>query len=341
MGISMNSRAHIDQLFEGEGGKGCLMFPFSFRDSVRVVEWCKENIPEEDMAPEGAENETHVTVLYGFLDTVKVEQVAKLVKAFAEESGRESLALQLGTVSRFENENDVLKIGLANQYDLESLHTYLREKLGKQVECTYPEYEGHVTLAYVKKGALKELDGGAKFAGEVHTTDELIYSLPGSTAKFRIGLDGSVEPWQKVEEAISRSRIDQLFEGVSEYNDTLFHPGYIPVGFWLDPSGKLYSTRGTSHEPWACDYLGMEHNGLEASEGPAAHILFKKGWRRVVPGTDAEDCDKMGDLQVTGGPLSQTQKQELMRIAIEQQFELSDYSSRRHITLYSPEMGEA
>ena len=340
----MNTRTYIDYLFEGTGGKGCLMFPMSFRDSVRIVEWAKENIPTEDLAADGFEAESHVSVLFGFNESVTPEQVAKLVKAFCEETGKESLALQLGTVSRFENKEkgwDVLKLGLAEQGDLEELHYYLRDKLGKKVEVTYPKFQGHLTLAYVKPGALKELDGGAKFAGEVHTTQELIYSLPGSTAKFRIGLDGSVEPWQKVEESVSRGRIDQLFEGVSEYNDTLFHPGYIPTGFWLDPLGKLYSTRGTSHEPWACDYLGMEHNGIEASEGPAAHILFKKGWRRVVPGTDEYDCDKMGVLQVTGGPLSQTQKQELMRIAIEQQCELSDYSSRRHMTLYSPETGEA
>lgn len=151
-------------------------------DAAKVVAWCDANIPGEALAADGYEREVHVTVLYGFNDDA--ETLPEL-EAFLADYG--PVSAHLGTISRFENEEDVLKIGVHSE-DLATLHYALREFFGDRVEVTHPEYQAHLTLAYVKSGALPELNGDARFEGMTCVFDSLVYSAPDSKKKTVIPL---------------------------------------------------------------------------------------------------------------------------------------------------------
>lgn len=171
------------------------MFMLPFRESAKIVSWAKENIPDSALAQDGREHEMHVTVLFGFCAALSASDIAKLIQSFAMQTKRDSLAIELGAISRFSNpEHDVLKIEVKESGDLAELHHFLRELLepANLIEVTHPTYNAHVTLAYVKTETCKELDGHCQFKGDVFTSDHLVYSLPGRKRKYGITLDGGV-----------------------------------------------------------------------------------------------------------------------------------------------------
>jgi hypothetical protein len=196
-----------------EGDKGCLMFPLPFPEAVKVVEWSEEHIPDDQLSEEGREHEIHATCLYGFSPILRPRDVAMLVQSFALQTKREKLAIKLGKIGRFKHpEQDVLKVEVDTHEasDLADLHFYLRELLEPRglVEVDYPEFNAHITLAYVKPGALPELDGHGEFEGNVYTTDLLVYSAPDSKFKCGITLDGGL-----VEESLIKTFTQELLVG--------------------------------------------------------------------------------------------------------------------------------
>ena len=128
---------------------GCLMvFP-------ETPNW--ENIiskikPEDVYQPEnevyGVEKEPHVTILYGFHENVSAEDFIPILSGISE-----PIEIKINGLSHFENEEfDVVKL------DCES---YALREIRKHVETlnhtkTYPHYNPHITLAYVKSGEGKK-----------------------------------------------------------------------------------------------------------------------------------------------------------------------------------------
>lgn len=116
-------------------------------------------IADEDLAEDGREDEPHVTVLYGLQS---LDGVEKAISGFGK------VAITLGETSIFENdEYDVVKIDV----DSEQLHRLNGVVAKLPNENKYDEYEPHVTLAYVKKGAGEKYVGmrdvyGAGFAAD-------------------------------------------------------------------------------------------------------------------------------------------------------------------------------
>lgn len=147
---------------------GCLMAMLPSLEG-ELPNWAADNIPSESLHEEGIESETHCTVLYGFnldFDATKLKEKHGLLK------------LKLGKVSRFEcPEYDVLKLSVESE-DLVSLNKELSEEFSSDITPSKWDYCPHVTIAYVKKGECKELDGDKTFEGREITVTQMLYSLP-------------------------------------------------------------------------------------------------------------------------------------------------------------------
>lgn len=112
--------------------------------------WGELNIPDDMLAADGREDETHVTVKYGLLDMDMPYQLTEI----AHETP--AFPILIGKISLFSTapEFDVVKL------DVES--PGLRA-LNQKVSTTLPhedkhdDYNPHVTIAYVQKGSCDHL----------------------------------------------------------------------------------------------------------------------------------------------------------------------------------------
>lgn len=121
-------------------------------------------IPETLLAPDGREDEPHVTVLYG-IDPTDATSAREALK------NSDPIRLKLGKLSLFETDDaDVLKLDVESP-DLEAMNRELREQV-PHVE-KQSEYIPHATVAYLKPG------DGAEYIGK---------PVPGATGK-RVKLD--------------------------------------------------------------------------------------------------------------------------------------------------------
>lgn len=173
--------------------KGCLMLQMPERLCKRIREFKKEHIPADQIVDD--EDEFHTTLLYGFKDGVRAEDLLEYL-----ESG--PMKVGLGKLKRFpanekRPDSDVIvisahgwKIGNSDQPldEKDELHA-LNSKLADAFDVKSDwKYNPHVTLCYCKPGALKDLvEGGESSAGaapfddEEYPCHEMIYScgVPG------------------------------------------------------------------------------------------------------------------------------------------------------------------
>jgi hypothetical protein len=158
-----------------EGYKyGCMMLDIK----LEGIEKLHSKIKKEDIYTEdgddsyGIEDETHITIKYGFTDKVSDHEVLDICRdsKFGE--------IKFNKISLFENEKfDVLKFDINS-----SVLTKLNKKISKfPNEDKYPEYHAHSTIAYIKKGE------GQKYVDMFKDTDlkgipeKLIYSNSDNT----------------------------------------------------------------------------------------------------------------------------------------------------------------
>jgi 2'-5' RNA ligase len=166
-----------------EASKGCMLLVLDLPTTVQIQEWIKENIPEDQLAADGVEHESHVTVLYGFKPEVRPENVVDTATGFG------NIPIRLGKISRFENDEfDVLKVEVEGDR-LHEFNAFLVQMFEDELEQTYPDYHPHLTLAYVRKGACRELDGNSKFDGKVYVFDTAVFSTPESERRLFVVLD--------------------------------------------------------------------------------------------------------------------------------------------------------
>jgi 2'-5' RNA ligase len=135
----------------------CLMVDFDDELKSKILQWNFAHIPESALVQDagGRELKPHVTLKYGLLDEDP--------EAFFNTIPAKPIAFTLATVSRFDTnpDYDVLKIDVVSDH-LGELNEMVSTKFKN--EDSHPEYKPHLTLAYVKKGALPELDGNKDFA---------------------------------------------------------------------------------------------------------------------------------------------------------------------------------
>lgn len=141
-------------------------------------------IPDEDLAEDGRENEPHITVKYG-LHTTDHRDVSDVL---ADEP---PIKATLGRTSLFELEDaDVVKIEVQS----ECLHK-MNALVNKYLEHTdtHPGYHPHVTVAYVKKGLGERYANRTNLEGtDLAFTHVLFSSRDG--VKTEIQLNGEVDP---------------------------------------------------------------------------------------------------------------------------------------------------
>lgn len=176
-----------DRVMAADPKCGCLMAMLPSLDST-LPNWAADNISSDCLHEEGIETEPHVTVLYGFNLSFDASKIAEVLP--------ESVGLKLGKVSRFEcPEYDVLKVSV-DSGDLEKLNAKLAKVFGNEITKSKHDYHPHLTIAYVKKGACKELDGRNDFDGRQPHVGQLLYSLPDKQGRRVFSLGASAKAVQ-------------------------------------------------------------------------------------------------------------------------------------------------
>lgn len=130
------------------------------------------SIPNEhiyDEAGYGRDMEPHITALYG-IKTAEADAVKACVAGYG------TVTACLGEISAFirdEKPYDVLKA----EVDSPALHR-LHHLIKASVDCDvqWPDYNPHVTVAYLKKGMAAQYIGNKRFAGLNMAFDKLVFS---------------------------------------------------------------------------------------------------------------------------------------------------------------------
>lgn len=144
-------------------------------DVVSKLKMMSKKIKDEDLTPEGKEDDFHITVKYG-LSTQNPDDVASVVKDFGPVTvilGETSLFYHPTEEEEEEVSFEVVKVDVESE-DLVKLNNLLKSTL--ENEDKYPEYHPHITLAYVKDGAGEKYVKMTDVQGMQLTFHELAFS---------------------------------------------------------------------------------------------------------------------------------------------------------------------
>lgn len=126
------------------------------------LKWGREMIPDDDLYYDekgglGREDEMHVTLLYGLKGSAPTPELLKLIRETPPFTAR------LTSVTKFDNNPgyDVVKFDVESD-EMKSLSDAIRQACPN--ENKFPVWKGHVTLAYVKKGKVPDIEGNYPFA---------------------------------------------------------------------------------------------------------------------------------------------------------------------------------
>jgi N12 class adenine-specific DNA methylase/2'-5' RNA ligase len=149
-------------------------------DAVREL---GASIPDDALAGDGRETTPHITVKYG-LTTSDAEDVRKVL------AGEGPITVTLGKTSTFKPSEGsdgaaVLKVSV----DSPGLHR-LNQKIADALEHedSFPDYQPHVTVAYVKPERAREFAGNAALKGRTITLSEITFAgKDGTTVTIPLG----------------------------------------------------------------------------------------------------------------------------------------------------------
>ena len=141
----------------------------------RVIDWTRVHVDAKYLREEGIETEPHITVKYGL--SCEAADAQRVLRDFG------SIPVELGELDLFTTNPafDVL-ICRVESPRLHAAHALLAQDLPHRE--TFPNYQPHLTLAYVAKGACADLVGQRPFP-----TSEFWFS----TVTFS-GRDGTKTP---------------------------------------------------------------------------------------------------------------------------------------------------
>jgi 2'-5' RNA ligase len=141
---------------------------------IEKVKHIQKNIDKEDLFIKhegdwsyGLEDDFHITVKWGIV-TKDPEKVKEAVK------GHKGGEVKLKDVDLFENdEYDVLKVNVESDA-LRELNKAISDSL--ETEDSHPDYNPHVTIAYIKTGKGKNYIGLSDFKDMKFSFDEIVDS---------------------------------------------------------------------------------------------------------------------------------------------------------------------
>lgn len=149
---------------------GCLMAMVDPTYGPHVIRLGRTAIPPHILYTDpndptyGYDNEPHVTLKYGFLPDLNRMDVGRILK------GTQPFRVTLKKLNQFQNEKyDVIKFEVDKNPMLMELRRRCDEYPNKD---SYPNYNPHMTLAYVKKGTFP------------HIRENLNISLPITRFKY-------------------------------------------------------------------------------------------------------------------------------------------------------------
>jgi 2'-5' RNA ligase len=159
---------YTDLITEGH----CIMVDLPSKD--KILDFVN-NIPIEHVYEEpgehyGKETNPHVTIMYG-LSPIEENRVKELLSKVPKK-----VSATLGKISKFENADtpyDVLKIEVHSPH-LAKIHEMIKGNFENNYK--YPQYNPHVTLAYVKKNTCNEYVGNKMFEGMKFNFENFTYS---------------------------------------------------------------------------------------------------------------------------------------------------------------------
>ena len=147
--------------------------------NYQISEFIDKNIPKDSIVKDAnddpveksnkntpvALSSLHCTVLYGVLKD-QFKEISDIVSAI------NPFQITLRGISKFSNEVDVIKIDVESK-ELSALHYLLKNSVKNTY--SYPIYESHITLSYVKPNSCNHLIGDQRFDGVVIDVREIMF----------------------------------------------------------------------------------------------------------------------------------------------------------------------
>jgi len=130
----------------------------------------RDDLYDDETKSFGLEYDCHITILFGLHNNVNVDDVIKEVNDYV----KKPIKIEIKKLSHFENEKfDVLKFDVESP-ELRELNKIIKEKF-EHTE-TYPSYEPHITVAYLKPGTAKKYEKLFKPGAIILDGDDFVYS---------------------------------------------------------------------------------------------------------------------------------------------------------------------
>lgn len=146
---------------------GCLMAEIPASICNKLVTFGNKLISEEDLYKEGEEfgreKECHVTIKYGFTGNLNAEDIKSILDGVVD------FKISINKIGMFSSKDkpfDVVKFDVVKDEALMKLNKRCNEF---PHEDTYPGYNPHVTIAYVKKGKFKHGEIPINLVIPIHT----------------------------------------------------------------------------------------------------------------------------------------------------------------------------
>jgi 2'-5' RNA ligase len=166
---------------------GCLMAVLAPHDAATILKWSNAQFKPEDLAADGIEHMPHVTCRYGFKSGFKADRLTKPLKDFGP------VRFTLRKTDRFEGvfgkKADAIIVKVDSP-DLVRLNKLIEDTFESSLDNSVKrQYKPHLTLAYVKPGAKKGLDGHAIFFGDTYVLSKLMFKSAGSKTYTEVSLE--------------------------------------------------------------------------------------------------------------------------------------------------------
>lgn len=176
------------RLFQENYDYHCLLLPINDDYAKSNIKLLQRKIKKEDVYNDetnnfGLELNPHVTILYGLKNENDYEPLKQYFK------NKPEVKVSIGEISLFENDDkpyDVLKFNIISP-DLVKYNSYVKENF--DCDITFPNYQPHLTIAYVNKGQGKKyLNLDSDLVDEVFRESDLEFNLAnGKKLKIELG----------------------------------------------------------------------------------------------------------------------------------------------------------